>query len=1010
MKDHAQGGHSPLAVYDLLVEADLTAYHSAMQHKLKVHQVDHLRFVTESDLQDIGMSRPEQRRFLKIYQKHFPDSYIGRLRQKLLSRVTQSQGEVAGHDDVLERGSIGSLSSSKTGQHIIPSESISLCQQLGCGEFASVWQGIWSMSDRSIDKIQVAVKKILPEKMHANPLDFLQEAAIMHRVDHEHIVRFYGVVLNPKSVMLVTELAPLRSLAECLRQPNFREALTVVRLCDYAEQVCSGMAYLEENRLIHRDLAARNILVFSLSQVKVADFGLSRALGAGEEYYHSNISVNLKLPIAWCAPECIVYLRFTSASDIWSFGVTLWEMFTYGFQPWAGLTGQQILDCINVPRSRRLDMPDLCPSDYYNLMLQCWEHEPGNRPKFSSLVNLLPDVRPEQVRAIRSCEDGQSDHLQYKADTVITVLNKRPREYPDGYYWKGVLNTGRAGLFLPETTISLLNSECPSSINGAMLSPSSSSSSDSCARSQQQHHHRHHHQGRLLRWPAGVNKVLLAKARPKCPKSNSRPVISAPSSDLRHTGHVGSDGTYFGDVAFLNSAYRDDNLPKLAVAPTASIQVTSHANGSDEREEMITNSRKERFGSISSETALLLNYEIPAACNAQLAAHSKSSLDNSGSLLDEVFEALQQANLGFVDDSPAKSTSKSSIEKEPSTVESPVEICCSERRHLIEQNSDKDESPNSVDLSSLSIEQQQSSSKLKPLSYRDTKMLNDLTSLAVELADKAMREQNEALRNLANGSTSSEGVISKGVSSPLASKKKLYESLLRFKGGEPEVGERPSFCSRLPPEGEVKLSAESEKAYKSMVEEGLACCSSSDSGKSCQPKASEVVQTEEEAGNSLHMLRDDGAAVLRLLRASSRKPPCVAVPKAVASSFRSDCRKGSVPPPVPPRCKERRRSIEDAASGGEEATKIPPPVPPKAQVVISKGNVNALRSQFENYQPKNDNASDCLMTRSVIVESSSADGRQPADVHFTMESVDKYELLDFVLSSLPNENQPKQAQ
>uniref|UniRef100_A0A5S6R1N3 non-specific protein-tyrosine kinase n=1 Tax=Trichuris muris TaxID=70415 RepID=A0A5S6R1N3_TRIMR len=560
MKDQLQSTNSPLAVYDLLVEADLTTYHSAMQHTLKVHQVDHLRFVTESDLQEIGMSRPEQRRFLKIYQKHFPDSYIGKLRQKLLSRVTQSQSDVAGQDELMEKGSIASLSSSKTGQHIIPSDSISLCQQLGCGEFASVWQGIWSMSDRSIDKVQVAVKKILPEKMHSNPLDFLQEAAIMHRVDHEHIVRFFGVVLNPKSVMLVTELAPLRSLAECLRQPNFRESLSVVRLCDYAEQVCSGMAYLEENRLIHRDLAARNILVFSLGQVKVADFGLSRALGAGEEYYHSNISVNLKLPIAWCAPECIVYLKFTSASDIWSFGVTLWEMFTYGFQPWAGLTGQQILDCINVPRSRRLDMPDLCPFDYYNLMLQCWEHEPGNRPKFSTLMNLLPEVRPEQVRAVRACEDGQSDHLQYKADTVITVLNKRPREYPDGYYWKGVLNTGRAGLFLPETTISLLNSECPTSINGAILSSSSSSTSDASGRS--------HHQGRRLRWPAGVNKVLSSKARPKCSKPN-RPVISAPGSDLRHTGHIGSDGTYFGDVTFLNCGYRD-KLPKLVVAPSES--------------------------------------------------------------------------------------------------------------------------------------------------------------------------------------------------------------------------------------------------------------------------------------------------------------------------------------------------------------------------------------------------------------------------------------------------------
>ena len=101
------------------------------------------------------------------------------------------------------------------------------------------------------------------------------------------------------------------------------------------------MRYLEAKRLIHRDLAARNVLVFSKDTVKISDFGLSRALGVGKDYYQTNFNANLKLPIAWCAPECINFLKFTSASDVWAYAVTLWEMFSYGFQPWAAQTGQQ---------------------------------------------------------------------------------------------------------------------------------------------------------------------------------------------------------------------------------------------------------------------------------------------------------------------------------------------------------------------------------------------------------------------------------------------------------------------------------------------------------------------------------------------------------------------------------------------------------------------------------------------------------------------------------------------
>lgn len=181
----------------------------------------------------------------------------------------------------------------------------------------------------------------------------------MHSIEHENIVRFFGVVLDTDSLMLVTELAPLRSLLECLKDSGLKVSfLTVPTLCDFASQICNGMTYLENKRLIHRDLAARNILVFNKDKVKISDFGLSRSLGVGKDYYQTNFNVNLKLPIAWCAPECINFLRFTNASDVWAYAVCLWEMFSYGFQPWAALTGHQILEAIDEPNFQVLIFAD----------------------------------------------------------------------------------------------------------------------------------------------------------------------------------------------------------------------------------------------------------------------------------------------------------------------------------------------------------------------------------------------------------------------------------------------------------------------------------------------------------------------------------------------------------------------------------------------------------------------------------------------------------------------------
>ncbi|XP_012257939.2 activated Cdc42 kinase-like isoform X5 [Athalia rosae] len=511
--------HTGPGLYEFLMEAELQQYYPGIKGDLKVQTTAQLKYVTEEDLNAIGMSKPEMRRLKKYFQKHFPQNYLSKFKKMLLPKREEQTSNALG---VLPEERQDRPPIRVPNKHMIPADAIIVNKELGTGEFGVVQQGVWTNDG---ERIQVAIKCLSRERMQNNPIEFLKEAAIMHAIDHEHIVRLYGVVLDTNSLMLVTELAPLRSLLECLKEPSLRASFPVLSLCDFAVQISDGMQYLEAKRLIHRDLAARNILVFSKNKVKISDFGLSRALGVGKDYYQTNFNVNLKLPIAWCAPECISYLKFTSASDVWAYGVTLWEMFSYGFQPWAALTGQQILEAIDEPNFQRLEQPDCCPKDYFSLMEKCWQHEPSKRPKFSELTHILPDYKPEQVQAVQDgTEPGQ---LMYRQGDILTVLDKGA--ISGNAHWKGVLANGKTGFFNPAHTIAYLGSNLPSNKPGEFT--------------------------------RGDGKNAFSSQRRKIRTD----MISSPQGDLKHTGHVGLDGAYFGDVSFLGGKY--PHLPRQVVNP-----------------------------------------------------------------------------------------------------------------------------------------------------------------------------------------------------------------------------------------------------------------------------------------------------------------------------------------------------------------------------------------------------------------------------------------------------------
>ena len=291
---------------------------------------------------------------------------------------------------------------------------IKYLRQLGQGNFGVVFQGKAAGLVDGEDETLVAVKTLKEEASPEGLENFVREAKLMFSFDHPNIIKIHAVCMADLPYYMIFEFMEKGDLTQFLRSSassiqrrymnpfglrsrtesqmsNDPPELDTLQLTDICKQVAAGMEYLAEMKHVHRDLACRNCLVHSRKNgivVKIGDFGMSHNLYT-RDYYRVNGQAIL--PVRWMSPEAVVYGKFSSAGDVWSFGIVMWEVFSFAMQPYYGTSNEEVAESIR--KGRVLQKPLDCPNKMYDIMKECWNMNPKNRPTFKELHQILLECR-----------------------------------------------------------------------------------------------------------------------------------------------------------------------------------------------------------------------------------------------------------------------------------------------------------------------------------------------------------------------------------------------------------------------------------------------------------------------------------------------------------------------------------------------------------------------------------------------------------------------------------------
>ncbi|XP_076118364.1 insulin-like growth factor 1a receptor [Alosa pseudoharengus] len=276
----------------------------------------------------------------------------------------------------------------------VPREKMTMCRELGQGSFGMVYEGIAKGVVKDEPETRVAIKTVNESASMRERIEFLNEASVMKEFNCHHVVRLLGVVSQGQPTLVIMELmtrgdlkSHLRSLRPKDQQGSCSQALPPLKkMIQMAGEIADGMAYLNANKFVHRDLAARNCMVAEDFTVKIGDFGMTRDIYETDYYRKGGKGL---LPVRWMSPESLKDGVFTTNSDVWSFGVVLWEIATLAEQPYQGMTNEQVLRF--VMEGGLLDKPDNCPDMLFELMRMCWQYNPKMRPSFLEIINSIKE-------------------------------------------------------------------------------------------------------------------------------------------------------------------------------------------------------------------------------------------------------------------------------------------------------------------------------------------------------------------------------------------------------------------------------------------------------------------------------------------------------------------------------------------------------------------------------------------------------------------------------------------
>ncbi|XP_048506563.1 focal adhesion kinase 1 isoform X2 [Athalia rosae] len=316
----------------------------------------------------------------------------------------------------------GDYSTPATRDYEIVRNQVELAEIIGEGQFGNVHKGSYRGRDGQV--VPVAVKTCKVDADLATAEKFLEEAYTMQQFEHPHIIRLIGVC-SEAPIWLVMELARLGEMRAYLQSNKHRLDLATLLL--YTFQLSTALSYLESKKFVHRDIAARNVLVSSNSCVKLADFGLSRWV-EDQSYYTAS---KCKLPIKWMAPESINFRRFTTSSDVWMFGVCMWEILMLGVKPFQNVRNNEVIR--KLENGERLALPNHCPPRLYSLMSQCWSYEPSKRPTFKdireNLHEILREEKHQQQETMRR-ENRRVQAMSWGADEAPPPKPSRQPQNP----------------------------------------------------------------------------------------------------------------------------------------------------------------------------------------------------------------------------------------------------------------------------------------------------------------------------------------------------------------------------------------------------------------------------------------------------------------------------------------------------------------------------------------------------------------------------------------------------